>query len=133
MHIASITRTNTSTIKRWSKILEKHHIIFKSQGGLDFPLNYKYLSSEDHRGSLGPHLCKTTDDKYKLELEYNLKAILTREHYQIDELIQMLDLDTKQAYKAFKNLRQYEGGKSTEDIIRRLLGNWVLKETKIKW
>lgn len=31
-------------------MLEKHNIVFKSQGGIDFELNYKYLYSEDHRG-----------------------------------------------------------------------------------
>lgn len=114
-------------------MLEKHHIIFKSQGGLDFPLNYIYLSSENHRGDFGPHKNKTTDDKYKLELQDNLREILDREDYQIEEVIEILDIVPGQARKAFKKLRQYKNGKSTEDIIRRLMGEWVLKESKIKW
>lgn len=113
--------------------LEKHHIVYKSQGGLDFELNYIYLNSEDHRGSKGPHLCKATDDRYKLELKANLEAILDRQHYQIEEVIQILGLDPKQARKAFRKLPEYRFGKSREDIIRRLLGGWILKESKIKW
>lgn len=41
--------------------IEKHHIVFKSQGGLDFDLNYKYLDSNSHRGNLGPHKNKETE------------------------------------------------------------------------
>ncbi len=40
-------------------------VIFKSQGGLDFELNYKRLTPEQHRGSKGPHRCRATDLRYK--------------------------------------------------------------------
>lgn len=49
-------------------MLEKHHIVFKSQMGLDFELNYKYLTSEDHRGNEGPHKNREKNLEYKREL-----------------------------------------------------------------
>lgn len=103
-------------------MLEKHHIVFKSAGGLDFPLNYRYLSAVDHRGNEGPHLNRKTDLQYKEELERNLRAILKDKHYFEVELIQLLELDKKQADKAFRHIRVTSKGMNTEEVIKRLLG-----------
>ena len=35
--------------------MHKHHIVFKSQGGLDFSLNLIRLRQEGHEGDKGPH------------------------------------------------------------------------------
>ena len=103
-------------------MLEKHPIVFKSSGGLDFELNYIYLNSEDHRGDLGPHLYHETDTLYKKGMEANLRAILPRQHYQIEEVILILGLIPKQAEKAFKKLPRYTAGYNKEDIVKRLMG-----------
>ena len=29
---------------------QRHHIVFRSQGGLDIPINFKYLCPEHHTG-----------------------------------------------------------------------------------
>jgi hypothetical protein len=104
-------------------MLEKHHIIFKSQGGLDYELNYKRLTPEQHRGDLGPHKCRETDLRYKKELQRKLENILTDEFYTIEELIKTLGLKERQAYKAFKKVNQHEKGMKREDVIFRLMGN----------
>lgn len=104
-------------------MLEKHHIVFKRQGGLDFELNYKRLSPEKHRGDLGPHKNRKIDLQYKEELEQNLRATLTDTHYFEGELIQTLGLDRKQAHKAFRHIQVTEKGMDKEDIIFRLMGN----------
>lgn len=97
-------------------------VIFKSQGGLDFELNYRYLTSEEHRGNLGPHLNKKVDVAYKIEMEVNLRRLLTHKYYTIEELIEILGLKEKQAYKAFKKLNAARGIKR-DDAIFRLMGN----------
>ena len=102
--------------------LEKHHIVFKSQGGLDFDLNYKYLGPEDHRGNYGPHLNRKIDLAYKAVMESKLRLVLHRNRYNIKELIDMLGLKEKQANKAFRKLLKADGI-DTEDIIFRLMGN----------
>ncbi len=103
-------------------MIERHHIIFKSQGGLDFELNYIYLTSEEHRGNNGPHLNKQIDRSYKRIMQAKLENILTHKTYTIEELIEILELKPKQAYKAFKKLNTVKGIKR-EDAIFRLMGN----------
>ena len=102
--------------------MEKHHIVFKSQGGLDFELNYKYLSSEDHRGNDGPHLNRETDLRYKRELESTLRMKLFDNYYTVEALIEILGLNSRQAHKAFNKVAKYRKGMKREDIIRRLMG-----------
>lgn len=103
-------------------MLEKHHIIFKSSGGLDFDLNYKYLTAIKHRGNNGPHMDRETDLQYKMELEERLRAIFKRDSYLLSEVIELLGLDIKQAKKAFKRLESVDGIER-EDIIYKLLGD----------
>ena len=103
-------------------MLECHHKIFKSQGGLDFEINYKYLTSEDHRGNSGPHQNKKTDLIYKREVERDLRKVLIDKHYTKEELIEILGLNVKQAHKAFSKVRNTSQGMYREDIIKRLLG-----------
>lgn len=106
-------------------MLEKHHIVFKSQGGLDFELNYKHLTSEQHRGNDGPHLNKKTDLKYKLELQEKLETLFDKSYYQVDELVDILGLKEQQAAKAFRKVPVYRKGMRREDVIRRLMGGRV--------
>lgn len=103
--------------------LERHHIIYKSQGGLDFELNYKRLTSEQHRGNKGPHRNRKTDLRFKRELQKKLENILTDEFYTAEELIEILGLKERQAYKAFRKVTQHRKGMKREDVIFRLMGN----------
>lgn len=103
-------------------MLERHHLVFRSQGGLDFPLNYRYLTASAHRGNLGPHMDRSIDLKYKKELELNLRKILGEKRYNKDELVQLLGLDKKQAEKAFKKVYDNGSGMDKELIIKRLMG-----------
>ena len=102
--------------------LEKRHIIFRSQGGLDFPLNFKYLTIEQHKGNNGPHLCRATDRRYKKELQIELFKALNKKYYTEDELIQVLELKPVQAHKICKTFTVHKEGYAKEDIIRRLMG-----------
>ena len=102
-------------------MFEKHHIIYKSQGGLDFELNYKYLTNKEHRGDKGPHKCRETDLRYKLELQEQLEKILTRKYYSVRDLVELLDLKEEQANKAFRKLLKVNGI-AREDALRRLMG-----------
>ena len=101
---------------------EKHHIIFKSQGGLDFELNYKHLTTEDHKGNNGPHKNRKTDLKYKKELEYKLRELLIERYYTVEDLKNILGLKSRQAYKAFRQVENTSKGMRREDVIKRLLG-----------
>lgn len=103
-------------------MIEKHHIVFKSQGGLDFEMNYKYLTSEEHRGDNGPHKCRKTDLAYKKELQRKLQKALTQKYYSVRDLIEILDLKEKQANRAFRRIEGPKGIKR-KDAIKKLMGD----------
>lgn len=102
-------------------MIECHHRIFKSQGGLDYELNYVYLTSEEHKGNDGPHRNRETDLRYKKELQEALEGLLVKDYYTVEELVELLSLKQGQANKAFKRLISVDGI-SREDAIKRLLG-----------
>ena len=105
-------------------MIEGHHIIYKKQATIvDYPLNIIHLDSEEHRGDLGPHKNRETDLKYKEALESNLRDILGKSHYTIEELIKKLLLNEKQAHKVFKKVSREPEGISREEVIFKLLGN----------
>ncbi|QUH21094.1 HNH endonuclease [Alkaliphilus sp. B6464] len=102
---------------------EKHHIIFKSQGGKNFLLNYKYLCPDHHRGNISPHKNKQIDIEYKEELQKELEELLTKDHYRLEELINLLGMQKVEAKKTFKHLKQYTEGYNNREIVFRLLGD----------
>lgn len=100
-----------------------HHIVHRNEGGLEFPLNYKHLCPEHHRGKQGPHKNKRVDLEYKLELQYRLDNELEKDFYTVEELIDILNLNKTKAKKFFRELKLYKEGYKKEDIIFRLMGN----------
>lgn len=93
----------------------------KSQGGMDFELNYEYLSDEDHRGNFSPHHNRQADLKLKKRMQRQLEELLTQEYYNVKELIDLLGLQEKQANRAFRKLLKVNGIPRL-DIIKRLMG-----------
>lgn len=75
-----------------NKKADIHHIIHRSEGGLDIELNYKYLCEEHHRGKNGPHHSIETDIKYKIELQNNLYEILQKPFYSLKEIGTLLNV-----------------------------------------
>jgi hypothetical protein len=104
------------------KVGEKHHIIFKCEGGLDFPLNYVYLCAEHHRGKNSPHRNKKVDMAYKLKFQNQLHKILVKKYYFMDELMKLLLLNPSQARTICKKFKLYKEGYKKEDIVKRLMG-----------
>ena len=107
---------------------EKHHIVFKCQGGLDFSLNYVYLCSEHHRGRHSPHRDKKVDISYKLKFQKEISKILVKKYYFMDELIKLLFLNPSQARTICKKFKLYKEGYKREDIIQRLMGGKLYYE-----
>lgn len=106
--------------------MDKHHIIFRSQGGLDFDLNLIELPHDYHLGDNGPHKNRETDLKLKRELQRELEMTLGEEWYTREEIQEILGLRNKDTNKLFKTLPytaiDIEPLYNTEDIIRRLMG-----------
>jgi hypothetical protein len=110
------------------KLADKHHIIYRSQGGVDFPLNFRYLCSEHHRGKLGPHKNRKLDLQYKLELQENLNELLFKEFYILDELVSILGINKGMLRKLLKDFKTYKEGYKKKDIIFRLMGKRLYNE-----
>ena len=103
---------------------EMHHIVFKSQGGLDFPLNFIRLTPIEHRGNGGPHVNKKIDIIYKIHLQNALFELFNEEKYSIEEIAEKLGRPKaiKYFYKYFRKIPSAAGMYSREQIIKRLMG-----------
>lgn len=103
---------------------QMHHIVFRSQGGLDFPLNLIRLTPMEHTGPDGPHLNRIIDLIYKRNLQEQLFEIFIEEEYTIEEIAKKLGRPKAIKYfsKHFKRVPSAAGLYKSEDIIRRLMG-----------
>ncbi len=108
-----------------------HHIVHRSEGGLDIELNYKYLCPSHHRGKNGPHHCKETDLKYKLELQNKLFLILEKEYYSFKELISKLNIPNNTLKRITKDLKMYKEGYKKTDVILKIMGGRQYSEEMI--
>jgi len=112
--------------------MHKHHIVFRSQGGLDFDLNLIHLSLEDHEGNNGPHLNKEVDDTYKLRLQSELRDIFWEESYTIEEIAKELGRTKKYFEKHFKRVPSAAGHYKSEEIVKKLMGGKMVLSEKEK-
>ncbi|WP_300347123.1 HNH endonuclease signature motif containing protein [Clostridium sp.] len=109
-----------------------HHIVHKSEGGLDFKLNYKYLCKKHHRSKNGPHKDKIVDLNYKLEMQNNLNELFKKNFYPGNEVKEILGLTPGSLKKLTKNLKLYKEGFSREDLIFNLMGRKIYSEEYIE-
>jgi hypothetical protein len=107
---------------------ERHHIVFKSQGGIDIQVNYVYLCSEHHRGIMGPHKNREFDLELKLCMQQQLECILTKEYYTMKELIKLIGINPYHAKLISKQMHRYKFGYKRKNIIKRLMGNRLYRK-----
>lgn len=110
--------------------MHKHHIVFRSQGGLDFDLNIIELSYEDHEGKNGPHLNWIVDRMYKLNLQDKLCELFPDDRYTIEQIAKKLGKSTRYFEKHFRRVPSTAGLYKTEDIIRKLMGGKIYQGGK---
>ena len=104
------------------KLADKHHIVYKSKGGIEFPLNIRYLCSEHHRGTNGPHKNRKLDLEYKLDMQRKLQEVLIKEVYPIEELVPLLNINKGMIKRLLKEYNLDDKGFRKSDIIFRLMG-----------
>lgn len=114
-----------------NKPADIHHIIHRSEGGLDIELNYKYLCPYHHRGKYGPHHCKEVDLRYKLDLQNKLNDIFEKEYYSPKELCSLLNISKNILKRITKDLKLYKEGYKKADIIFKLMGEKFYSEDMI--
>lgn len=114
------------------KQADKHHIVYRCQGGVDFPLNFRYLCSEHHRGKNGPHKSRKLDLEYKLEMQKNIEKLLNKDYYNLDELVGLLQINKGMLKRLLKEYRLYKEGYRSSDIIYRLMGKKTYTEDMLE-
>lgn len=105
-----------------NKKADIHHIVHRSEGGLDIELNYKYLCEKHHRGKNGPHHSIETDIQYKLKLQDKLYFLLPKEYYTFKELGQLLEVSINILKRITKNIKLNKEGYKKDDIILSIMG-----------
>lgn len=101
---------------------ERHHIVYKSQGGLDIPLNYVFLCHYHHRSKDGPHKNREIDLKYKTMLQHRLMSLLTENFYDMKIIMGILKVNPMQEKVFSKKLNRYKRGYKKMDIIKGVMG-----------
>jgi len=114
------------------KKADVHHIIHKSEGGMDISFNYLYLCSFHHRGKNGPHRNKTVDLSYKLGLKNKLFGMLLKDYYTLKDLSDIFNLNEAKVKKIIRKSRLYKEGYRKEDIIYLLLGSKDYNENMLE-
>lgn len=107
---------------------ERHHIIFRRNGGLDMPLNRIYLCEEHHRGKLGPHKNKREDIRLKLYLQEEFINLFKKEYYSMEEIAKLLCLNGGQTKKIAKEVISSNFKYSRFDLIKYLMGGRFYSE-----
>lgn len=101
----------------------KHHIVFRSQGGLDYELNLIYLSYEDHEGDNGPHKNRAVDLMYKIDLQTKLqKSFQPDELYSEKQIAEKLGRSERYWRKHLKKIPRTAVYIRGEDLVRFLMG-----------
>lgn len=102
---------------------QRHHIVFRSQGGLDIELNYKYLCAEHHNmGRRSPHRSREVDVAYKIELQRKYYGLFRGARYTMGEIAGLLGCREKTLERRFRAVPDRAGVYEKEDIIRALMG-----------
>lgn len=110
--------------------MHKHHIVFRSQGGLDFALNLIELTQEEHEGDDGPHKNRVRDLELKKRMQNQLVELFPEGgSFNIDQISAALGRTRRYFEKHFRKIpRQWIDGEAyyeSEDIIRLLMGGKI--------
>ena len=103
--------------------MHQHHIVFRSHGGMDFPLNLVELSQEDHEGDMGPHKNRETDLMLKTGLQNKLFELFPEEElFDIDTISEKLGRTSKYFAPRFRKVPQVAGMYKGIDVVKHLMG-----------
>lgn len=106
---------------------DQHHIIHKSEGGLDTPLNYVTLCPEHHRGFMGPHRNSEIDLFYKLEMQKKLEETFPAKYYSAMEIRSLSQLSNSNMKKFMKTNRLHKEGYERTDILFFLMSGNIYR------
>lgn len=101
----------------------KHHIVFRSQGGMDIKVNYAYLCVYHHEyGPEAVHTCRATDLRLKVCMQRQLESMFSDTEYRIEDIAKSVECSRKKLQAAMKAVHHRNGTYRREDIIRFFMG-----------
>jgi hypothetical protein len=103
--------------------MHDHHIVFRSQRGLDIEDNMIELSYEQHLGNNSPHMNKEVNLKLKTDLQSYYYERFPAEEYSISEIAFILRKSERYIEKHFRKVKNFARIYKREDIIRKLMGD----------
>lgn len=110
-------------VKGCDGIGQKHHIVFRSQGGLNIELNYISLCIHHHSvGKAAVHNNRTFDLELKRTLQERYFELFDKEQYTIAEIAKIIGYNKNRLEKRMKSVPQRAGKYKKEDVIRFLMG-----------
>ena len=102
---------------------QKHHVVFRSQGGLNISTNYRYLCIRHHSdGKEAVHNNREFDLRLKREVQAEYERMFTEEEYTIEQIAKAITYNKARLEKKMKTVPQRAGRYKREDIIRFLMG-----------
>lgn len=102
---------------------ERHHIVFRSHGGLNINVNYAYLCTWHHtQGPDAPHRNHWRDLLLKLRMQRDLENMLWAETYRVEEIAEIIGIGRRSLEKKMRRVPNEQGNYKREDIIKFLMG-----------
>ncbi len=102
--------------------MHKHHIVFRSQGGLDIDDNLINLPHNQHEGDNGPHKNREEDLRLKRDLQNYYYMRFPEAEYSVKQIAGILRKSEKYIERHFRKVNNAAGNYKREDIIRKLMG-----------
>jgi AraC-like DNA-binding protein len=102
--------------------MHEHHIVFRSQRGLDIDDNLIDLSYEQHLGNNSPHMNREVDLKLKTDLQKHYYERFPNAEYSISEIAKILRKSERYIEKHFRKVKNFAGIYKRDEIIKKLMG-----------
>jgi hypothetical protein len=105
--------------------LELHHIIFRSKAPYmaNIPINFIFLTPEEHRGKSGPHHNRKKDLELKKELQAKLKIMFSNKYYTLEQIKEILGVSNKVVERLVKVLQLTKSGYEGDKLVFHMLGD----------
>lgn len=103
--------------------MHRHHIVFKSHGGLDFKLNMIGLTQEEHEGDKGPHRDRERDLELKRGLQAQLMVLFPEgESFTVGEIAAKLGRTERYFAPHFRKVPVVDGKHPGHEVVKYLMG-----------
>lgn len=102
---------------------QRHHIVFRSHGGLDIEVNYAWLCAWHHtQGPDAPHRSRQADLRLKLRMQRDLENMLWADTYRIDEIAKIIGMGKKALARRMHAVPVHMGNYERTEIIKFIMG-----------